>query len=82
VANTDRLLQLFHAYREQNDTLFRRAAEALIAEEVMANHHGLANELQKALGPSRNGGGRMNSLRPLHGDRATVEGLLSLGGVQ
>ncbi len=78
VANTDRLLQLFHAYREQNDTLFRRAAEALIAEEVMANHHGEASELRKALGPSRNGGGgRMNGLRPLHGDRAAAEGLLS-----
>jgi hypothetical protein len=77
VANPDRLLQLFYAYREQNDASFRRAAEALISEEAMANHHSLANELHKALGPPRNGGGRINGLRPLHSDRASAEGLLS-----
>lgn len=76
MANTDRLLQLFHAYREQNDASFRRAAEALISEEVMANHHGLASELQKALGTSRNGGTRMNGLRPLHAASGPSEDLV------
>lgn len=66
--NPERLLQLFHAYREQNDTSFRRAAEAIIADEATANHHSLANQLQKALGPSRNGH-KPHSLRPLHGER-------------
>jgi SpoVK/Ycf46/Vps4 family AAA+-type ATPase len=77
VANPDRLVQLFRAYRDQNDTSFRRAAEAIISEEVMANHHGLASELLKALGPTPNGGGRPNSLRPLHIDRGASESLLS-----
>ena len=76
MANPDRLLQLFHAYREQNDTSFRRAAEALISEEVMANHHALASELQKALGPSRNGGARMSRLRSLRSEQQATDGLL------
>jgi len=76
VANPDRLLQLFHAYREQNDSSFRRAAEALISEEVMANHHSLANELQKALGPARNGGGRISKLKPLHAESKASDALL------
>lgn len=74
VPNPDRLLQLFHAYREQNDPSFRRAAEAIIAEEVIANHHSVASQLQKALGPPRNG--RTHALRPLHGPQSRPDDLL------
>ena len=74
--NPDRLLQLFHAYREQNDTSFRRAAEAIIAEEVMANHHTLASQLQKALGPSRNGNGKHHELRSLRAMNRPADDLL------
>ena len=75
MASPDRLLQLFHAYREQDDSSFRRAAEALISEEVMANHHALASQLQKALGPSRNGG-KLTKLRQLRAEERTENGLL------
>ncbi len=76
MVNPVRLLQLFHAYREQNDTSFRRAAEALISEETMANHHALANQLQKALGPARNGEGKIGKVRPLRGEQKASDGLL------
>lgn len=76
MANPDRLLQLFLAYREQNDTAFRRAAEAIIAEELVANRHGFAGELQKALGQAGTNG-RAGGLRPLPTTRNAADGLLS-----
>ena len=47
--NVDRLLILFRAFREGNEETFYRAAEAIIADELAANHHSTARELQKAL---------------------------------
>lgn len=49
---TEPLLRLFHAYRDQSDTAFRKAAEAIIADELAANHHSLAKALRAALGTS------------------------------
>ena len=48
------LLRLFRAYREQNQAAFRKAAESIIADELAANHHSLANELRTALGNPSN----------------------------
>lgn len=47
---TEPLLRLFHAFRDQSDAAFRRAAEAIIADQLAANHHSLAKELRGALG--------------------------------
>lgn len=44
------LVRLFEAYRDGNEVAFHSAAEAIIAEESTANHHGLAKHLKKALG--------------------------------
>ena len=44
------LKRLFQAYKERDDNAFYRAAEALIADKLIANHHALAQELQQALG--------------------------------
>lgn len=44
------LIKLLEAHRDGNDSAFRRAAESIIAEELTANHHGLAKDLKKALG--------------------------------
>lgn len=77
----ERLLMLFRAFRERDDTAFYKAAESLIAEELTANHHGLARELQEALGrskPRRNATGSGNALTPLPRDRRSGEQLLTL----
>lgn len=47
--HVDRLLTLFRAFRERNEEGFYRAAEAIIADELAANHHSQARDLQKAL---------------------------------
>jgi SpoVK/Ycf46/Vps4 family AAA+-type ATPase len=45
----ERLLALFTAYRERNEDAFDRAAEAIIADELAANHHAQARDLKRAL---------------------------------
>jgi len=45
----ERLLSLFTAYRERNEDAFYRAAEAIIADELAANHHAQARDLKRAL---------------------------------
>jgi SpoVK/Ycf46/Vps4 family AAA+-type ATPase len=62
--HVERLLTLFNAFRERNDEAFYRAAEAIIADELTANHHAQARELQRAL--SSNGNERPLS-RPVNG---------------
>ena len=77
----ERLLMLFRAFRERDDTAFYRAAESLIGEELTANHHGLARELQEALGrskPSRNATGSGNGLTALPKDRRSGEQLVTV----
>jgi SpoVK/Ycf46/Vps4 family AAA+-type ATPase len=49
MTNVERLITLFRAFRERDDETFHRAAEAIIADELTANHHSQAIELQKAL---------------------------------
>jgi SpoVK/Ycf46/Vps4 family AAA+-type ATPase len=46
----DRLRQLFRAFRDQDERSFRKVAEAIIADQLAANHHGQAKELRAALG--------------------------------
>lgn len=73
------LLRLFEAYRDGNDAEFRKVAESIIAGELTANHHKLANELKKALG---NGHGlkpaRRDDLVALPKDRREGEALVRL----
>lgn len=57
--HVERLLALFRAFRERDDEAFHRAAEAIIADELTANHHAQARDLRKAL--TSNG-----AERPLH----------------
>lgn len=47
--HVDRLLMLFRAFREGNEETFYRTAEAIISDELAANHHSTARDLQKAL---------------------------------
>lgn len=76
VATHDRLLQLFQAFREHNEPSFRRAAEAIISDELAANHHGQARELQQALGASRNGSNPANGFRAIPKDRRGSDDIL------
>jgi SpoVK/Ycf46/Vps4 family AAA+-type ATPase len=77
----DRLLILFKAFRERNDEAFYRAAEAIIADELTANHHSQARELQKALSSEddeRPLTRRTNGLSVLPKDRRHGEPLVSI----
>ncbi len=44
------LQRLFRAFRDRNETAFRKVAESIIADQLAANHHGQAKELRAALG--------------------------------
>ena len=81
VADVERLLMLFRAFRERDDTAFYKAAESLIAEELAANHHGLARDLQEALGQPKSGRktpASKNVLSPLPKDRRSGDQLITL----
>lgn len=81
MADIERLMMLFRAFRERDETAFYKAAESLIAEELAANHHGLARDLQDALGQPRsrrNAMASVNSLSPLPKDRRSGEQLVSI----
>ena len=72
---------LFRAYRDRNDAAFLKSAETLIGDELAANHHARARELQKALGeskPSRPVALRPNGLATLPRDRRSGEELVTL----
>ncbi|HUT02603.1 MAG TPA: ATP-binding protein [bacterium] len=45
----EHLKSLFRAFSEGCDSTFLRVAETIISDELAANHHGLANELRKAI---------------------------------
>lgn len=49
MANAEQLKSLFRAFAERNDATFLKVADTIIAEELAANHHALANDLKKAL---------------------------------
>lgn len=81
MSDVETLLMLFRAHRERDDASFHRAAESLIADELAANHHGVANELQKALGqlrPLRNGKRGANGLAALPKDRRSGDALVTM----
>lgn len=48
---SEKLKTLFQAFRDKNDGAFIRAAETIINDELAANHHYAATELQQSLGP-------------------------------
>ena len=79
IVSSDKLKTLFQAFRDRNDSAFIRAAETIISEELAANHHSAATELQRSLGPK---GDNMNSapkpieLAKLPKDRRAGEDLI------
>lgn len=80
MADVERLMMLFRAFRERDDTAFYKAAESLIAEELAANRHSLARDLQQALGEPklrRNTSTPSNGLSPIPKDRRTGEQLVT-----
>jgi SpoVK/Ycf46/Vps4 family AAA+-type ATPase len=72
------LKRLFQAFKERDDNAFYRAAEALIADELIANHHALAQELQQALGRQPMKQMTQNGLRLLPKDRRSGDDLVIL----
>jgi hypothetical protein len=49
MANAEQLKALFRAFVERRDTAFLKVADTIIAEELAANHHALANEARSAI---------------------------------
>jgi SpoVK/Ycf46/Vps4 family AAA+-type ATPase len=49
--NPDLLKMLFEAHRDGNEELFLHAAQSLIGRELASNHHEVAQQLTRALGP-------------------------------
>ena len=81
MSTPDHLVTLFRAYRERNDAAFLKSAETLIQEELAANRHGRAHDLQRALGetkPVRPAALKPNGLASLPRDRRSGEELVSL----
>ena len=78
MSDNHRLKTLFRAYRERDDSAFYKAAEGIIADELAANHHSLATDLQKALGPAKLSTARPNGLMALPKDRRDGADLLLL----
>ncbi|CCI25648.1 ATPase, AAA family protein [Microcystis aeruginosa PCC 9809] len=72
------LKRLFQAFKERDDVAFYRAAESLIADELAANHHALAQELQQVLGKQPLKQIPQNGLRLLPKDRRSGEDLVIL----
>ena len=78
MSDANRIKLLFRAFRERDDSAFYRAAEGIIADELAANHHSLATDLQKALGPAKLSTPRPNGLMALPKDRRDGADLLLL----
>ena len=79
IASSDALRRLFRAFRDQNDLAFRKVADAIIADQLAANHHGLAKELRAALGSdSSRTAGLPTKLTPLPRGRRTGDQLLTI----
>lgn len=80
MTDVDSLRRLFRAFRDQNDSAFRKVAESIIADQLAANQHGLAKDLQSALGAKQ--GERSTrtagSLNAIPRDRRTGEDLLTI----
>lgn len=78
MVNAKQLKRLFQAFKEHDDNAFYRTAEALIADELIANHHALAQELQQALGRQPMKQITQNGLRLLPKDRRSGDDLVLL----
>ncbi len=78
--SADPLVRLFRAYRDQNDSAFRKAADAIIADNLAANHHGRATELRAALGAGQEDRPLSESTRlsTLPRGKASVDSLLTV----
>jgi len=68
MARDEKLKALFRAFGDSDETAFRRAAEAIIAEELAANHHGFATELRQSLA----GRQRPSAFGPKHSQLALL----------
>ena len=80
LVNSEALRRLFRAFRDENGTAFRKVADAIISEQLVANHHGLAKELRKAIGPETKGRDSTSStgLTAIPRDRRSGEQLLTI----
>ena len=78
MTDTDALMRLFRAYRDQNNIAFRKVAESIIADQLVGNHHALAKELRSALGSEAKKPNRAGSMSSLPRDRRSGEELLSI----
>jgi hypothetical protein len=78
MVNAKQLKRLFQAFKEHDENAFYRTAEALIADELTANHHALAQELQQALGRQPMKQITQNGLRLLPKDRRSGDDLVLL----
>lgn len=80
MARNEQLVALFRAFGQQQDRTFRRVAEGIVADELAANHHALATDLQSALTRSRATVRERRSvpeLLPLPKDRRNGERLIT-----
>lgn len=78
MVSSKQLKRLFQAFKERDDNAFYRAAEALIADELIANHLVVAPELQQALGRQPMKQITQNELRFLPKDRRSGDDLVIL----
>lgn len=81
MAANEQLKKLFQAFNDHNEATFYQVAEAIIAEELAANHHSLANELKRALGQRQEtlkNTSRVHELALLPKDRRNGEELIVL----
>lgn len=74
--SVERLRRLFEAFRERNESGFVRTAEAIIVDELAANHHGSATELKRALGRTESERSENLRLSVLPKDRRSGEDLI------
>jgi len=80
MVKNDQLIALFRAFGGRQDAAFMRVAEAIITDELVANHHALATELQAALegtGGKPRGQQPTSRVLPLPRDRRNGEQLIT-----
>ena len=79
IASSNALRRLFRAFRDENDSAFRKVADAIIADQLAANHHGLAKELRAALGiEGKTNAASSTNLTPLPRGRRSGDQLLTI----
>jgi len=83
MTDVELLQRLFRAFRDRNESAFRKVAESIIADQLAANHHGQAKELRAALGteslsPPNVSHSKTTALASLARDRRSGEQLLTI----